>query len=509
MDNQYRTNIGRGFLSRLHHMIKEEERKHDEARSRRGALDTEALIDEQVNQSAFYSGGLGEISDVISSDCLNLEGRGWYVGTMIDQSGHSYLVFYDSPRPIYIEGIPGSGKGLQIQSNLAHLAGKYSIAVVDFDDESYNAVREHWENICGDQAVIHVDLNNPAGHKINPLAQAIYLIQQGSIDEALSEIDEVVMTLKPDPAKTGDGHWILKDARELLNTAIYARARYAPETCYLPVIHDDFASTFFDFLATIHSLVDVSTDLYLAKKMEKYETLYRNKPEHGGWWLQEITSDTRYFDKETQLGQALMGNSVDLTRLKTHSTLITIGVKTHRMEQAKTSVSLIMRTITEATSASHGSLRVYTVWDEAPVVGVKKICEWSRTLRKRNVVPIVISQNQAALAAKLGQDHAVDFRSNCGLTQYLSITEQAVAEDLQAMSGTRPSVIRTISANKGPVEQGSISTSTQSEPNLHASDLRVMGQDQQIVKVGGHLLFVMGRIAWWFIDPWRTQLNKF
>ena len=500
---------GGGLLGRFQAMIRDEEQREQEQRSRQDAERMEALIDEQVNDHAFYSGGLGSIEDILASREFNLDGNGWYVGTLPDQHGFAHLVFYSPPKAIYIEGTPGSGKGLHAQANLAHLAGSASVVLVDFDNECWNTASGYWSQVCGPESTVLIDLDNGEGQQANPLAVAIRLAQAGKIDELLTEIEETVATLKPDPEKTGDTHWILKDAKEILGLAIYARARYSPESCFLPVIHDDCSTTFLDLLENWTRMIDVNTDSHLYRGITKFTTLFNNRPEHGGWWLQEITADTRYFAPETQLGQVLSGDSIDFSMLKQSPHLLSIGVKTHRTEQAKRAVALIARAATEAASADDGPFRTYILWDEAPVVGCPKLADWARTLRKRNVVPVVISQNKSALDESLGEKKASDFRSSCGLTQYLSITEQAVADDLQAMSGTRPSVIRTISSSKGPVEQGGISTSTQSEPNLHAADLRVMDARYQVVRAANHPLFVMEHPPWWMIEPWCDQLKKF
>ena len=502
---------GDGFFRSLLGHIRDEDRRAHEKRSRRDAERTAQQIENTIDPTAFRSGGIGNWQHVAGSNSLNIDGRGWYVG-ILWVGDEAYPVYYDAPRPISIEGMPGVGKGVSIATNIAHLAGQASLAVVDYDNDGYNTGADHWRTVCGENSVVQIDLERPERGQINPLAYAIHLAATGQFSLLLDEINEVVETLMPDPEKTGDNHWILRDARELAELVICVFARFAPDYCYLPYLDEICGRTFPDLIAALRSFLgEEINDPHVADKLSKYLTLYESKPEHGAWFLQEITGATRYFGKQTRLGQVLLGNSVDYSQIKQQSTFVSIGLDKGKIKQRSRAVALISRSITVAAAAATGPMRTYVVFDEAPTYKVD-LPTWCRSLRSLNVVPVIAYQNEASMQDRYGENAAKDIFSTCGLRQWLSITESSVADDLEKRGGTRPSTVRLFSTNQGPVEQGGQSTSTRSEPNLKSADLLLLEASQhrtQIVYAPGHPVFVLGWEPWWEIEPWCHQLRTY
>lgn len=255
-------------------------------------------------------------------------------------------------------------------------------------------------------------------------------------------------------------------------------------------------------------VIERTNSEFVLKRIAKYAEQYRDSPKEAGWIRQEITGELELYERGTDFGNATEVSDIDPCQFKEIPCTAYQMVSGDTMETAASYLSLGVNYLIEGIARAEGPVRTTFLLDEFANLRAMPVTQKALKLyRKRGIQLWLFLQGRSALRLRYEEDGARDFEEQAGVIQYLRIDEDAVAQELERASGTKTVVVDSTATSRGPVQSGSFSASQQRVPNLWAADIRQLGGFQQILRIPGAPLFLAGRVPWWKVDPWSSQLR--
>lgn len=481
-----------------------EEQMDYERRARQRALLIEREYIEREASGQLGDAKLGTLRDAAMAFLMNREGL--FLGAL-----QGKMLFLNSDGHHLVYARAGGGKGItSVQPNLAHFTG--SMFVIDVKDgELHYSSAEHREKTLGHQ-VVTLDpwgIRAPAPSiRVNPLRRLAEITARGRLID--DEADEIALILLPKgQMDQGDNAWVRKGARRLVAMRMKYLAYFRADELTLSELWrfvncaDDELHTAFD------AMIECGRE-DIAGAAAAMKAVCVQAPKQFEAYRADCIDALAAFSPGSALARATEANEVDFGEMKHRPMTVYLSVPSAKIGVASSWIALILNHAIEQIAAETGPSPVRFLIDEfaqlpAPIPAVMKAL---RLYRGRGMLLSMYCQGRFSPRDAGYSEAAIkEIEDQAACIQMWGVEDPSLIRDVELWSGNTSIVQVNPSHNGGSVAHGSFGRSEQKRPVLQAEDIRRINDGWQIIKLPGQPLFVVQRVPYFRVTPWKEQLR--
>jgi len=473
------------------------------------------ILHEGEVSGKLQNASLGTLEDAIA---LGLTEKGdHFIGAM-----EGRLLFWNGELGISAMGLTGSGKSTTLAiPTIINQGGRMSSVICDIKSELYYTTAIGRAELDG-KDVIPI---NPFGLldagtvQVNPLQDLIDMAANGeNINDRARAKTRMIFG---DPEKQGANAWIQKGAmsRRFLPFLIWT-AEEEPERCTLGHAFDFSISTIKETCDILSAMTLSEAGAGLVKRLAAQALeIYEADPEtaareHG--WIHDNMGDTlELYAIGSPVRDFTSRTSVDLTLLKKCPQAVYVMIPDDYAISHGKFISLIFDYIIETVAKASGDIRVSFQIDEfanLPEMGVMK--KALRLYRDRGIRITTYVQDRDgydAYSTPTTKGYKMFEENTIGLLWGLRDNQHMKAVEERAGYYA----VRVMAHNAGAGLLAGNSGASDSEtltPNLPVSTIGQICHGKAILEIPGEKTFIIDRVPWWEIEPWRNYIvdkNKY
>ncbi|MCR9135733.1 MAG: type IV secretory system conjugative DNA transfer family protein [Alphaproteobacteria bacterium] len=447
----------------------------------------------------------GDAAFATLDECANaglLNPHGLYLGLQEGQP-----LFYSGKSHLLTVAPARQGKGINIViPNLLHFQG--SVFVTDPKGELAAVTAAHRAERLGQKVYVL----NPWGlhglpqHRCNPLqplldAASDPALLRGIADEAKA----LALQLLPEP-EDQKNRYFREGARTILRAVmLHMATRGAQDTCTLPEMWRVLSNTrriekLIDEMAASEALFGMVADLGqdLAYQIE-------DNPDQFADFRQSAMQALDIFDPVSWLGDAVSGSDVDFKELKEGKASIYLVIPQDRIATHGTWLGLVTRQAITAVARSSGKTEALFLLDEFANMGkLSGLAESLTALPGLGVRVWAFVQELSEIIRLYGPHTARTVLSQAEVKQFFAVQDDQLARTLSQALGQR--TVKTRNFNLGRFDDDEIgeSLSETGRPLMSADEIRLMGENEQLLLIKAMPPLKAQRLPFWFIAPWAS-----
>lgn len=470
--------------------------------ARRRALMIERRYLDEAASGALGDARLGDLRDVVDANLIDPSGL--FLGAMDNR-----MLYLNSDGHHLVYARAGGGKGVtSAQPNLAHYMG--SMFVIDVKDgELHYSSAEHRARTLGHQ-VYTLDPWGIRGKSTNanPLHRLGEIVAGGRLID--DEADEITLILLPkSKGEAGENGWVRKGARRLLS----ARMKYLAYTdrarLTLPDLWRFINCSDADLEAAFEEMIQCGYE-DVAGASSAMASVFKEAPKQFEAYRAESIDALAAFSPGSALARATMTNDIDFGEMKHAPITVYLCVPSSKLGVAAPWIAMILNHAIEQIAAATGPKKVRFLIDEfaqlpAPIPAVMKAL---RLYRGRGILLSMYCQGRFSLRDAGYSEAAIkEIEDQAACLQMWGVEDPSLLKDIEYWSGNTSIVQVRPSHSGGPVATSSLGRTEVKRPVLQAEDIRRIGEGQEIIKLPGFPLFVIDRIPYWRVTPWKSQIR--
>lgn len=216
------------------------------------------------------------------------------------------------------------------------------------------------------------------------------------------------------------------------------------------------------------------------------------------------------FSPGSALANATSANEIDFGEMKHRPMSVYLCVPSSKIGVAAPWIAMILNHAIEQIAAATGPNRVRFLIDEfaqlpAPIPALMKAL---RLYRGRGMLISMYTQGRFSLRDAGYSEAAIkEIEDQAACIQAWGVEDPSLSKDFEYWSGNTSIVQVNSSHSGGQIAQGSLGRAEQKRSVLQAEDIRRINDGKQIIKIPGYPLFVVDRVPYWRVTPWKSQLR--
>lgn len=403
----------------------------------------------------------------------------------------------------------GAGKGVSsIQPGLAQNA--MSMLVTDLKDGElhHSSAAHRADTLCHDvQALDPWGITGRPMARANPLHRLGVIAGRGRID---AEADEIALILLPKgKAEASENGWTLKGARRLLVMRMKYLAYCEPDKLRLSELWRFFNCGDAELEAQFNAMIYCPHE-DVAGPAAAMKSVFTEAAKQFEAYRADCIDALAPFSPGSALALATDHNDIDFGEMKHRPITVYLCVPSAKLGVAASWIAMMVNHAIEEIAAETGPDKVRLLLDEfaqlpAPIPAVMKSL---RLYRGRGILISIYCQGRFSLQDAGYSEAAIkEIEDQAACFQTWAVEDPSLLRDIEYWSGNRSIVQLDPSHSGGSVAQGSVGRKESKRPVLQVEDIRAINEDRQILKLPGFPLFVIERVPYWRVSPWKSQLR--
>ncbi|NCA90967.1 MAG: hypothetical protein EOM92_19330 [Gammaproteobacteria bacterium] len=405
-------------------------------------------------------------------------------------------VFFSGEGSLLTVGPPGTGKSRGVAVwNLLEYPG--SMLVTDPKGQLVQWSAAHRAGKHGqDIAVLDpFGITGVPSASVNPLAGLVQSVAGGQ--GFRSEAERLAHLLLPDRPGDKDPFW-RAGARDLIITGLLYLAKFEPENCDLPGLHDVLWRSEAEFLDGVIQKMQKETGACRQYANDVADTL-ETQPKSFGYFRKEARQALSIFAPDEPCGQACKHSDIDLGKLITGKLTVYLVLPPELVSSHGKWMGLITAHAIHAIMRVRQNGECLFLLDEFPNLGrLTGIRDAIAQLREKGLRVWIFVQDLSQLKAVYGEDDAAAMRWQAELLQVLGCRSVELARYIESRAGTvsMKDVSFTIQDPTGDDSPPSASLKEMAFPVIPAATALNMPIGRQVIIRAGRPVMIGNVMIW-------------
>jgi len=439
--------------------------------------------------------------------------NGFYIGTLGTlalfydpfKSGNGHMLTYAPSR---------TGKTISvIIPALMHWFGG-SLFVIDVKGE-LTAITAAFRRAMGQMVIIFNPFNvlGIEGLRFNPLRVLVDDIMNNSGRELSSLARTIALQLIPEKTNDmGDGAFFRNGARRLIIALLIYMAVFKPDRCNLPTLRTLVWSTNEAKLEIANKMQEKD---WLAGLLQDYGNALADMllPEYVktyGAFRDNAMSALEIFEAHSPLGKAMETSDFSLNDVLDGKTTLYLIIPESKLETHGAALGLITTLLLETIAAKPKPTKIMMLMEEMGNLGrIPNLNKALSLLPSKGVRLWMVFQSRRQPIEIYGQQMAGLIEEQSSMMQAWSIRGEMDRKAWSARIGFETRKARSLARDSNnDLSPWRLNISERAAPVMSADEIGRMNTDQQLIAIDGQLVIKCDKLAYFQIEPWRSEANK-